>query len=276
MFGRHQPKPDPALLAQARDTGEVDLGSYSEEVLAVTGAYPLRGSLDPRPAPEPGGSPFRRLDTVARQAAMRAALDRLLADGTLTLAANASLEDVVSDGLSGRLPVGGELGHLYRLSAWCRKHGFRSGLLVFLAAPEGVRVPAEAVPPGVETAVSMPADGNETRVLLVERPDHEAGTRSYALRTVRQEFTRLAGFLFSDVTLPEGQSLRADADMQFRFGQRSLKVENSFVREAGAEEALGRIVFDSNRKNEPRYIRVSASDLVNLMTSRFEATEART
>lgn len=136
MFGRHQPEPDPALLAQARDAGEVQLGAYPEELLAVTGAYPLSGSLEPRPGPASGASPFRHLDTPARQAAMRAAPDRL------------------------------------------------------------------------------------------------------------------------------------------RFGPRTLKVDNSFVREAGAEEAMGKIVVGT-KKEEPRYIRVSASDLVNLMTSRFEATEAR-
>lgn len=275
MFGRDRPKPDPALLAQARDTGEVQLGAYPEELLAVTGAYPLSGSLDPRPGQESGASPFRHLDTPARQAAMRAALDRVLAEGTVTLPAGASLEDAVSGGLSGRLPVTGELGQLYRLSAWCRQRGFRSGFLVYLAVPEGVQVPPEAVPPGVETAISVLAGGHEAPVLLVERSDYGAGTRTYALRTVRQEFTWLAGFLFADVSIPEGQCLRADADMQFRFGPRTLKVDNSFVREAGAEEALGKIVVGT-KKEEPRYIRVSASDLVNLMTSRFEATEART
>ena len=170
---------------------------------------------------------------------MRAALDRLLAEGTVTLPADVSLEDAVSDGLSGRLPVTGELGQLYRLSAWCRKRGFRSGFLVYLAAPEGVQVPSEAVPPGAETAISVSAGGHGAPVLLVERPDYDAGIRSYALRTVRQEFARLAGFLFADVSIPEGQHLRADADMQFRFGPRTLKVDNSFVREAGAEEAIG-------------------------------------
>ena len=35
---------------------------------------------------------------------MRAALDRLLAEGTVTLPADVSLEDAVSDGLSGLLP----------------------------------------------------------------------------------------------------------------------------------------------------------------------------
>ena len=274
MFGRHQPKPDPALLAQARDAGEVQLGAYPEELLAVTGAYPLNGSLDPRPGPESGASPFRHLDTPARRAAMRAALDGLLAEGTVTLPAGSSLEDAVSAGLSGRLPVTGELGQLYRLSAWCRKRGFRSGFLVYLAAPDGVQVHPGTAPPGIETAISVLAGGSEAPVLLVERSDYDAGTRSYDLRTVRQEFTRLAGFLFADVSIPQGQCLRADADMQFRFGPRTLKVDNSFVREAGAEEALGKIVVGT-KKEEPRYIRVSASDLVNLMTSRFEATEAR-
>ena len=60
------------------------------------------------------------------------------------LPAGASLEDAVSGGLSGRLPVTGELG---QLSTWCRKRGFRGGFLVYLAVPEGVQVPPGAVPP---------------------------------------------------------------------------------------------------------------------------------
>ena len=50
MFGKKTaPKPDAALLARVSDSSEVDLGTYPEDALAVTGAYPARGSLDPRP-----------------------------------------------------------------------------------------------------------------------------------------------------------------------------------------------------------------------------------
>ena len=70
-------------------------------------------------------------------------------------------------------------------------------------------------------------DGRQVSVLLVERSDNEASTRSYALRTVRQEFTRMAAFLFADVITP-GEALRAEADERFRFGQRSLQVKNEF------------------------------------------------
>ena len=37
--------------------------------------------------------------------------------------------------------------------------------------------------------------------------------------------------------------------MQFRFGPRTLKVDNSFVREAGAEEAMGKIVVGTKKED---------------------------
>ena len=40
-------------------------------------------------------------------------------------------------------------------------------------------------------------------VLLVERNNIEAGTRFYTLRTVHQQFIRMASFLFADVLTPD-------------------------------------------------------------------------
>lgn len=277
MFGRRRPQPDLSVLARVRDAGEVPLGTYPEDVLAVTGAYPRRGSLDHRPdRPSGGGSSFTRLDSHARQAALRAALDRLLADGTVSLDAATPLEDAVAAGLSGRLPVTGELGDLYQVCVHCRQYGFKGGVVIHLAVLEGVQMPAGVAAPGVETAVTVSAHDSHPPVLLVERADAESGTRSYALRTPAQEFTRLAAFLFADA-IDGDQAIIANADMWFRFGQRNLRIENNFVRKAGEERAVGRLIMhaDRKRKPEPRFITISAGELIEAMTRTFEDTVAR-
>jgi hypothetical protein len=274
MFGRRQAKPDAALLARVSEASDVDLGTYPEDALAVTGAYPTRGSLDRRPE---GTSPFRRLDTHARQAAMQAALDRLIAERTVNLPAGSSLEKTVAAGLDGKLPVLGELGSLYGLGVWFRRHGFRSGMIVTLTPSEGLQgapMPPGTAAPGVESCLALLPEGRNTSVLLVERADSEAGTRSYTLRTVRREFTRMAGFLFADVITP-GQALRADADMIFRFGKRTLKLENNFVR-TDEEKAIGRLITHGPKKQEPQYVKVSCSELIEVMTDRFDRGTART
>jgi hypothetical protein len=279
MFGRRRPpRPDPALLGRVSDAAEVDLGTYPEDALAVVGAYLARGSLDHR---LDGASSFRRLDGNARKAAMQAALDWLIADGTLNLPADVALESVVADGLDGKLPVMGPMANLCNLSFWFHRHGFQSGMVVSMTTTEGlqgVQMPYGAGAPGLETCLALPPlDGGQVSVLLVERSDNQASTRSYALRTVRQEFTRMAAFLFADVITP-GEALRAEADERFRFGQRSLQVENEFVRTEGEDVAVGRVVVHAQKSKakEPRYIKVSSSDLINLMTERFVSAAART
>ena len=279
MFGKKTaPKPDAALLARVSDTSEVDLGTYPEDALAVTGAYPARGGLDPRPE---GASAFRRLDGQSRKAAMQAALDRLIADGTLNVPHGSSLKDVVADGLDGKLPVMGPMADLYRLSFWLHRRGFRSGMVVFTETTEGLKdvaMPPGVPGPGAETCVAIePPGGGDVSALLIERADNEAGTRSYTLRTVRQQFTRMAAFLFADVITPD-EALRVRVDQQFRFGQKSLKIENQFVRNEGEDAAIGRVTINATKpKNrEPRYIKVSRDQLIDLMTSRFVSTAART
>jgi hypothetical protein len=210
--------------------------------------------------------------------AMQAALDRLIADGTLDVPAGTTLERVVTDGLDGKLAVMGPMADLYQLSTWFRRHGYQSGMVVTMMTTEGLRgtqMPPGVAGPGLETCVAVPPpDGGDVSVLLVERPDDEAGTRSYTLRAVRQEFTRIAGFLFADVLTP-GEALRAEATEWFRFGQRPLKVEAQFVRTAGEEAAIGRVIVHARKAGEPRYIKVSSGELVTLMTSRFAAAAAR-
>lgn len=282
MFRRGRPpKPDPALLGRVSENTEVDLGTYPEDALAVVGAYPATGGIDHR---ADGPSSFRRLDSQSRRAAMQAALDRLIAEGTLNVPAGASLESVVTDGLDGKLPVLGPMADLYRLSFWFHRRGFQSSMIVNMAQDgmDRVQMPYGVSPPGLEIAHTVPPpDGGEVSVLLVERPDDEASTRSYTLRTPRQEFTRMAAFLFADV-ITEGEKLGAAASMRFRFGQAVAKVETNFIRKAGDDQAFGRMATEVPTKNkkqkqkEPSYIKVSATELVDLLTKYFTTASART
>jgi hypothetical protein len=276
MFGRRNAKPDPALLAGVTDASDVELGTYPEDVLAVTGAYPARGTLDRR---DDGNSGFRRLDTHARQAAMQAALDRLIADGTVALPPDTPLEKAVAAGVDGKLPVTGALGALYGLCVWLHRAGLRSGVVVNLTQSEGLKgvaMPPGTAPPGIETCFVILPDDRKTAVLLVERPDNEASTRSYTLRTPRREFTRMAGFLFSDVITP-GEGLVANADMLFQFGKSPLKIENDFIRSENGEKAMGRLITHIPRKKdeEPTYIKVSPSEFIDVLTVRFERIAQR-
>jgi hypothetical protein len=279
MFGKKTaPKPDAALLARVSDSSEVDLGTYPEDALAVTGAYPVRGALDPKPD---GPSAFRRLDSQSRKVAMQAALDRLIADGTLNVPHGTSLKDVVADGLDGKLAVMGPMADVYQLAYWFHRRGFQSGMVMFMEETEGlagVQMPPGAPAPGAETCLAVqPPDGGDVSVLLVERNNIEAGTRCYTLRTVHQQFTRMAAFLFADVITP-GEALRVRVEQQFRFGQKSLKIENLFVRNEGEDAAIGRVTMNATKpKNrEPRYIKVTQSELIDVMTSRFVASAGRT
>ena len=279
MFGKKTaPKPDAALLARVSDSSEVDLGTYPEDALAVTGAYPVRGALDPKPD---GPSAFRRLDSQSRKVAMQAALDRLIADGTLNVPHGTSLKDVVADGLDGKLAVMGPMADVYQLAFWFHRRGFQSGMVMFMEETEGlanVQMPAGVPAPGAETCLAVqPPGGGDVSVLLVERNNLEAGTRAYTLRTVHQQFIRMAAFLFADVITP-GEALRARIEQQFRFGQRSLKIENEFVRHEGEDAAIGRVTMNATKPKdrEPRYIKVTQSELIDLMTSRFVASAGRT
>jgi len=279
MFGKKTaPKPDAALLARVSDSSEVDLGTYPEDALAVTGAYPVRGALDPKPD---GPSAFRRLDSQSRKVAMQAALDRLIADGTLNVPHGTSLKDVVAHGLDGKLAVMGPMADVYQLAFWFHRRGFQSGMVMFMEETEGlanVQMPAGVPAPGAETCLAVqPPGGGDVSVLLVERNNLEAGTRAYTLRTVHQQFIRMAAFLFADVITP-GEALRARIEQQFRFGQRSLKIENEFVRHEGEDAAIGRVTMNATKPKdrEPRYIKVTQSELIDLMTSRFVASAGRT
>lgn len=283
MFGRRRlPKPDPALMAGVSDTSEVDLGTYPDDALAVVGAYPARRGLDHKPESD---SAFRRLDSRARQAAMQAALDRLIAERTLNVPAGTSLEHVVADGLDGKLQVNGPMADLYRLALWFHRQGFQSTLIVNLFTNESMhdlQMPDTVPAKGLESCVGLPPSGDQDSwVLLVERPDDEAGARSYTLRTVRSEFGRLADFLFADVTR-EGDVLLATMLIAFRFGQASLKVEADFFRKHGDEEAHGRLTMQAQgtkrkqKEREPTYVAIPFADLADSMTNYFLSAASRT
>jgi hypothetical protein len=283
MFGRRRPQgPDPALLARVSDTTDVDLGTFPEDALAVVGAYPARRALDQRPD---SPSSFRRLDSQARKASMQSALDRLIAEQALTVRAGARLQDVVADGLDGKLEVNGPLADLYRLSLWFHNQGLRAGLIINLYTSDGlhdVQLPDGVPARGLETCFGLPPSGDgDTEVLLVERPDYEASTRSYTLRTVRREFSRMADFLFADVTR-EGEALLASVLISFRFGQATLKVDADFFRKHGDDAAHGRLTTQAQgtrrkqEEREPTFIKVPFSDLPDTMTTYFAGVAART
>lgn len=240
-------QPDPVLLAQVSDDVEVDLGTYPEAAVAVVGAYPRTGSLDQ--SPDEVASPFRRLDSQARAAAMQSALDMLIADGTLNLSAGAGLESVVADGLHGRLAVSGPMARLYDLSCWLRLR-VRAEVIVTMQTTgglQGVQMPDGICDPGSEScfALKPPRDQRRDRhVFLVERRDRQAGLLSYTLRTVRREFTRMAGFLFADVTTP-GQALVAGAHMKFQIGPTTVYLTCKLVRKHGEDTAAVQVTAAS-------------------------------
>lgn len=281
MLGRRRPsQPDPALLARVSDDAEVDLGTYPEDVLAVTGAYPARRTLD-RKQDHP--SPFRRLDTHARQAAMQAALDRLIAEGTLNLPPGSSLERVVTDGLDGKLAVNGPLADLYQLAFWIHRKGFRAGLIVVMDASDGLQgvpVPAGVPAPGLENCFGLtPAGSEDLSALLVERVDNKTSTRTYTLRTPRREFARMAAFLFAGLRTP-GEAVVA-AKMQFRIGQATLRVDADFIRKDTEDLAHGRLMTAARsgrrkKQPEPRYVSVSSDAMAEVLTRQFVSTAART
>jgi hypothetical protein len=277
MFSRRAPELDLALLSRVSDVTEVNLGTYPEAALAVVGAYPSPHELDHRPE---DSSSFRRLDSQARTAAMQSALDQLIAERTLSLAGGRSLEKVVDDGLNGKLAVNGPLADLYELSFWLHRRGYRARAVNGMWTSEGlegVRMPDGVCAPGIETCFGVQPPGITMRgisVLLVERQDERAGTRSYVLRTVRREFSRVAAFLFADVT-GDGEALGVYTAMSFRFGQASLTVRNDLVRKVGGDEAIGTMTFETKRarqkkQEEPVYVKVSSSgELADVMTKQF-------
>jgi hypothetical protein len=136
--------------------------------------------------------------------------------------------------------------------------------------------PPGTPPPGVESCFQVPSDARDDWVLLVERSDDMAGTRSYTLRTLRREISRMGDFLFPG-PVPEGRVLRADADMWFRFGPRTLQMENAFVHPHGEDTAIVRIVTPAGRKKneEPTLYRARRDQLVNGLIDTYQKGAAR-
>jgi hypothetical protein len=214
MFGHRSPvPPDPTLLARVgNDEVEVDLGTYPEAALATLGIDPHHGSSDKWPPDY--SSPFGRLTGPARDAAMQAALDQLIAEGTVQLPADARLHQVVEDGQRGRLKLSEPLATLHELAYWCHRHRERIKIAVRFEASDGlanVPMPGGLHLPVAEICYGLP--GHKS-YFLAARADHHTGTITYTLCTALQVFRRVEEFLFADITT-SGESLVATVEMAF-------------------------------------------------------------
>jgi hypothetical protein len=278
MSGRREISLETSLLEQVTPENEVPLGTYPEAALAVTGADSLERftRLPDRP------SSFADLDDRARQAAMQAALDGLIANGTVGLSAGTRAKAAVAAAKAGKLSVNGSLGELCRLVRGLRR--YRSAIAVELKAADGrelPEMPPGVPPPGVELGYWVPFDNAKPLILLVERPDFAAGTRTFTLRTVRAEISRIADFLFCDMggVLARGPSLRADTAMYFRTRHGFLIGARQITRSQGEDSAAARdsmtgLTAFNEIKKWQKESRLSRTQLVNVMVAQFVNTTA--
>lgn len=271
---------DAALLERVSDASEVLLGTYPEAVLAVTGVSRLGSAIQ---GPD-GPSPFARLDDQARNAAMQTALDQLIANGTVGLKAGTPVKAAVAAGQSGKLPVTGELGELCRLMPALSR--FKSGIILHLKVPEGLEggeMPPGVPPPGYEYGYTVPFSTTAALILLVERPDLEAGTRSYTLRTLRAEVSRMADFLFCDTraggVLTGEPSPQVDVRVVFNSKGGLVVIDHSFTRSPGEEHAAGRMIVRgatiSGVQTKQTESRPSRDQFVNAIIAQFVTGAAR-
>lgn len=279
MLGRRQVSLDTSLLGRVSDASEVSLGAYPEAVLAVTGADRL-GSVSRHPS---SPSSFARLDDQARDTAMQAALDRLIADGTVAVPAGTTVRTAVAAATAGKLPVSGALGELCRLTLGLRR--FRSAIVAELKAPQGdaaADMPPGVPPPGVEFGYCVPFSAAKEIILLVERPDFAAGNRSFTLRTLQAEINRIADFLFCDPAAGAvaGQSLHAEVRMVFRSKGGFATVDHNLARSQGEDHAVaamivGGVTIFNKLEDEQTDSRLPRTGLVNAMVTQFVTATAR-
>ena len=271
---------DAALLERVSDASEVPLGTYPEAVLAVTGVSRLGSAIQGPGSP----SPVARLDDQARNAAMQTALDQLIANGTVGLEAGTPVTAAVAAGQSGKLPVTGDLGELCRLMPALSR--FKSGIILHLKVPEGLEggeMPPGVPPPGYEYGYTVPFGTTAALILLVERADFAAHTRSYTLRTLRAEVSRMADFLFCDPraggVLAGGPSLQVDARVVFSSKRGLVMIDHSFTRSPGDKHAVGRMIVRgatmSGIKAKETDSRPSRDQLVNAIIAQFLTGAAR-
>ena len=271
IFGRRESTPDPLLLAQVSPDHEVSLGTYSEAVLAVTGADVLeRFTRFP-------GSPrsFADLDDHDRRAAMQAELDRLIAEGTVDLRTGSAAKAAAAAARAGKLPVTGPLGDLCRLVQSLRR--VRSIVTVELRVSglEPTDLPPGVPPPGIEVGYWVPFDATKPVIFLVERVDLMAGTRAFTLRTARAQFTRIASFIFCDrVSALPGLSLQADVAMSFRLKIGGMIGTDQIARRQGEDSAVVIInetrIDPFNSATSPgKESRFSQDELASLLNKQF-------
>jgi hypothetical protein len=281
MFGRRRVSLDASLLERVSDDREVGLGAYPEAVLAVTGIQRFESVAQEPESP----SPFFRLDLHARKAAMTTALDGLIDDGTVGMAAGTTVKAAVAAARAGKLPVTGELGELYRLMYVVRSS--QSVIMADLKGAEGhevVEMPPGVPPPGMEFGYWVPFTGATTVILLVERPDFATGTRSYTLRTLRAQVSRIADFLFCD-TRPAGAqtpgpTLQAHVHVMFRDKRGMVAADHSLTRSQGQERAVetmlvGGVTMFGAMKDEQTDMNISRTEFVNAMVAQFVDGTAR-
>jgi len=272
---------DAALLERVSDANEVPLGTYPEAVLAVTGGGRLASVAQDPASP----SPFVRLDDRGRNAAMQTALDQLIVNGTVGLKAGTPVRAAIAAGKSGKLPVTGELGELCRLMAAVDR--LKSCIIMHLKVPEGLEageMPSGVPPPGYEFGYTVPFGTTAALILLVERPDFEAGTRSYTLRTLRAEISRMADFLFCDApaggVLTRGPSMQVDASVIVNTKGGVATIDHTFTRRPGEERAAGTMItggttpFGKLQKKESES-RPSRDQLVKALVAQFVTGTAR-
>jgi hypothetical protein len=286
MFGHRSPiPPDPAMLARVSDdVTEVSFGTYPEAALAVLGVNPAHGP--PRKPSSEAASPFDQLDGPARDAAMQAALNQLIAAGTVQFPTDASLQQAVEDGLHGRLRLSEPLATLHELAYWCHRRRLR--FLMGISGGVGHWAPEREELTDLrlllqDTCFGLPGHMEH---LLVERTDHQADTSTYTLRTVRREFLQLQEFLFSDITTPEVSAM-VKVELVFfskprlAISQIGLSEQFMVVREHGQDngiamfEVTGTSATGVRTKKKPKLIPVGSLTLADTLTRNFTAVAAK-
>jgi hypothetical protein len=238
-FGRRRVTVDTSLFERVSGMDEVPLGTFGEAALMAVGYAGLEADTT---VPD-SLSPLARLDQQARNAAGQAALDELIANGTVDLTAGTSVTAARAAGRAGKLTVTGELGQICALTPVMRRARgvVLAELKVLGGSPDG---PADGPAGGsaggsagveAESCYAMPSGAGASTVVLVEHPDFAAGTITYTLRTLGAEFIRIADFLFADPPA----AVHIDVSLILKTKGSVVRADHSLTRLPGEEHASG-------------------------------------